>query len=84
MPKRLQQSMQDMLIVKRKIKHIDNKDIKDCIALTKLVYDLLKSKGSVKNVIEYIINISDVELKHKIYEINKDICYKRKNKNISN
>jgi hypothetical protein len=69
----------DMMAVKKEVKS-KHTDIKDGPALSKVVFEALKSKGSVKGTIEHLNNMSGSELKSKLDKVNQEIAEKRKNK----
>jgi hypothetical protein len=70
------QWMQDMMAVKKEVK-AKHSDVKDGPALTKLVMEHLKSKGSVKGAIDSIMNMSGSEIKSKLDKLVKEMAEKR-------
>ena len=71
------QFMVDLLAAKKKIK-VHHTDIKDGPALTKIVVEALKSKGSVKGAVEHVNNMNSYEIKSKLDKAKQEIAEKRK------
>jgi len=69
----------EMLSVKKEVKKVHN-DIKDGPGLTKVVMEVIKSKGSVEDAIKHLSNISSSELKSKLDKVNQEIAEKRASK----
>ena len=76
MSRGINQFMVDLVAAKKEIKS-HNSDIKDGPALSKVVSEALKSKGSVKGAIEHINTMDVSELKGKLDKVNKAIAEKR-------
>jgi hypothetical protein len=82
-PKRISrgmpQFMVDMMAIKKEVK-AKHTDIKDGPALSKVVSEALKSKGSVKDAIEHLNDMSSSDLKSKLDKVNREIAEKRASK----
>jgi len=76
------QWMQDMMAVKKEVK-AKHSDVKDGPALTKLVMEHLKSKGSVKGAIDSILDMSGSDIKSKLDKLVKEMKEKRAAKKAS-
>ena len=69
----------EMLSVKKEVKKV-HADIKDGPGLTKVVMEVIKSKGSVEDAIKHLSNMSSSELKSKLDKVNQEIAEKRASK----
>jgi hypothetical protein len=76
------QFMVDMMAVKKEVK-AKHTDIKDGPALSKVVSEALKSKGSVSGATEHLNNMNSSELKSKLDKVNREIAEKRAAKKAS-
>ena len=71
--------LSEMLSVKKEVKKVHT-DIKDGPGLTKVVMEVIKSKGSVEDAIKHLSNMSVSELKSKLDKVNQEIAEKRASK----